>query len=142
MKNIKYILPTLLASLCLSSLSHAQTQTRPGLWEYTNQMQMPGIPSQPMTQRVCLSAKDLEKSPVPAQQDDSCQIKNYQLTGKTATWKIECQGETRMTGEGSISFQSDKAYQGTTHMRIEQKGEAPMVMQQKFSARWVGECRK
>jgi len=133
-----------LASLACSAISlPAQAGPQPareGLWEYTTQMEMPGMPAHPMTTRVCLSAKDMEEGPMP--KDDNCKLKDYKLSGNTANWKMECKGEESMTGEGKISFQGDSAYNGETRMRIQMKGEAPMETRQKFSARRLGDCKK
>lgn len=110
-----------------------------GLWEYSVQMEMPGMPSHPMTHRVCLSSKEMEEGPVP--KDQNCKVMNYKLSGQTATWQMECQGPDKVSGEGRITFQSNSAYQGETRMRIQPKGEAPMEMKQKFSAKRLGNCK-
>lgn len=135
MKKIAFII--LAGSLAQSTLAAQPAQA--GLWEYRVQMEMPGMPSHPMTHRVCLSGKDMEEGPVP--KDQNCKVMNYKLSGQTATWQMECQGPDKMSGEGQITFQGTTAYQGESRMRIQPKGEAPMEMKQKFSAKRVGECK-
>lgn len=117
----------------------ASQPAQEGLWEYTTQMDMPGIPTQPMTHRACLSRQDMETGPVP--KDQNCQVKNYKLSGQTATWQMECQGPDRVSGEGRITFKGNSAYDGETRMRIQPRGEAPMEMKQRFSARRLGDCK-
>lgn len=129
--------------LCASSLALpciAAQPAREGLWEYTTRMEMPGLPNQPMSQRICLSAKDMEEGPMP--KDDKCKLKNYKLTGNTASWQMECQGDNKMSGEGKITFTSDTSYAGETRMQIQVKGQPPMEMHQKFSAKRLGDCKK
>ncbi|MCE1170154.1 MAG: DUF3617 domain-containing protein [Azovibrio sp.] len=138
---MKKILLTLLG-LGFTLPTFAAQPAKAGLWEYSFRMEMPGMPTQPMTHKVCQSAQDMEASPVP--QDDHCKLKNYKLSGNTATWQVECQGEAgeKMSGEGSVTFQNDSAYSGETRMRIQAKGQPAMEMKQKFSAKRVGDCKK
>lgn len=133
---------TLFIAVCatlLPSLALAEQPIQEGLWEYTTQMHMPGLPAQAMTQRICLQRQDIEAGPVP--KDPQCQIKNYKLSGQTATWQIECQGPDKMSGEGRITFKGNNAYEGESRMRIQPRGAAPMEMQQRFSARRIGNCK-
>lgn len=133
-KTTLFLLTTILAQTTL-----AAPPAQEGLWEYTMQMEMPGMPSHPITHRACLSSKEMEEGPVP--KDKQCSTRNYKLSGQTATWQMECQGPDKVSGEGKITFQSNTAYQGETRMRIEPKGEAPMEMKQKFSAKRIGNCK-
>lgn len=56
--------------------------------------------------RHCHTKKDLEDSrtTVPQSGDKNCQIKDYRLQGKTATWTMECKGEAAMTDTGIMTF--------------------------------------
>ncbi len=116
---------------------------RPGLWEITMQMEMPGMPmAMPATKvQHCYSASDVadaEKT-VPTGQDgeNPCRVSDYSLRGNTASWSMQCEN---MSGKGSMTYSGD-SYSGTTELQMQEEGMS-QSMKQTISARRVGDCAK
>jgi hypothetical protein len=62
----------------------AQSQ-RPGLWEFTTQMTMPGMSIPPQTIRKCLTAQDIaaHKQYGPQRGDAQCSVSNFTQRGQS-----------------------------------------------------------
>jgi hypothetical protein len=108
---------------------------KPGLWEITVDLEIPGMPFQPPAQtiRQCYTAEDVKGEPVPA--DENCQITNYKSSGNKVTWQLECTGAMAGKGEGEIVFQGDSAYEGKA--TIQTQG---MAMTTQYTGKRLGEC--
>jgi hypothetical protein len=133
----KHVWIGLLAGVLLSfpSLAPAAEMMKPGLWEITIGMEIPGMPFQPpaQTMRQCYTAEDVKGEPVPA--DENCQITNYKSSGNKVTWLVECTGAMAGKGEGEIVFQGDSAYEGKA--TIQAQG---MAMTTQYTGKRLGEC--
>jgi len=125
------------ASLSLPSMAPAAEMIKPGLWEITTTMEMPGMPFQSPQQKVrhCVTpqeAKDPEKSlPI----DKDCKIIDLRSSAKKINWKVECTGQMTGMGEGEISYKSDAYYEGKT--KIQTQG---MIFNMNHIGKRVGEC--
>ena len=119
----------------------AQGPMRPGRWERTSQMQMPGMQMPEMKTTQCVTPEQL-KDPSSALPDPSsapgdkqaCKLSDYKASGNTVTWKMACSGAQAMTGNGEMTFAGD-AYTGTIKMSMQQ-GEVTM----KLAGKRVGDC--
>jgi hypothetical protein len=125
--------------------AQAQTSMKPGLWEITMTMEMPGMPMQPKptTVRQCYRPEDVKdpKNMIPKQQDGGvkCETLDYKQSGDTASWRLACKGQgMNMTGSGNMTMKSD-SYTGTSVMEMNMQGKN-MKMSQKLNGKWVGEC--
>jgi hypothetical protein len=119
---------------------------KPGLYEVTVQMEMPGMaqkmPAQ-TTQR-CISAKDIEDPRKVGPGEDprtksSCEVTDHRVQGNTARWKMACKGAEQMTGTGSITYDAN-GYKGVNRMSMKQ-GKETMNMTMNYSGRYLGECK-
>lgn len=124
-------------SLLAAPLCAADGPARDGKWQVTTTMEMPGIPVRipPVTVTVCITKDDLkdpEKS-VPKQNAD-CKLSDYKLDGNTVTWAVRCDGRTKGSGKGSITY-TDNAYTGSMEMNMD--GQS---MKAKYAGKRLGEC--
>jgi hypothetical protein len=130
------------AALLLPSSLFAADQMRDGLWEITTRMEMPqgmpaGMPAmQPMTQRQCITKKDLQERKNTVPHDSRCQVTDIKTVGSKTTWKVRCPGPDAASGSGEITYRGD-GYQGV--MRMNADGMGPMVMH--YSGKRIGDCR-
>lgn len=133
-----YIFMALLAGIALSQQANAQ-QMREGKWEITSKAEMSGMPMQMPAQKVtiCVDAKNKDKPPIGA--DNSCKFSNQKTSGNTMTWKMECTGQAKMTGEGSMSFSGD-SYTGSSTMNMDMGGGEIMKMKNSYSGKRLGNC--
>ncbi|MBU0751408.1 MAG: DUF3617 domain-containing protein [Gammaproteobacteria bacterium] len=132
------ILATLAAA---SGLAQAAPVMQPGMWEITTRMEMPGMPAgmgQHVTQ-ICYRASDVQDVSRTVPKDKNCEVKDYKLSGNTASWRMECRGETAMSGSGTFTY-AGNSYSGTTKFTMKQGGQT-MNMTQTYSARRVGDCK-
>jgi len=122
--------------LSLPSLAPAAEMMKPGLWEITTSMEMPGMPFQPPTQtmRHCYTEQEVKEEPVP--KNDNCKITDFKSSGSKVSWKLECKGEMAGKGEGEITYQGDSAYEGKA--TIQTQG---MTMTTKYKGKRIGECK-
>ena len=130
-----------LLSLVLSWTVLAQTQSpmRPGNWQVTMRMNMPGMGEMPpMTQTHCVTA-DMLKDPQGAvpkgPEGGDCKISDYKFTASTATYKLTCTQPMAMTMNGEMKYSGTDAYTGT--MTMDANGQK---MTMAFDAKRTGEC--
>lgn len=121
----------LLVSGLAAVVVSAQSPMRPGNWESTMQMQMPGMSMPAMKNTKCVTAEQL-KDPVKALPSAApgCTMSDYKADGGKVTWKMAC---TDMAGTGEITFKGD-AYEGLMNVT------SPHAMTMKMSGRRVGDC--
>jgi Protein of unknown function (DUF3617) len=129
---------------------------KPGQWEFTSQLQMPGMPQMPggaqlpsgttmqpgagikSTYRTCV---DSEKA-VPSDPRGQCKIENVERKGATVTWTGTC-----TTGQGTVRSQGAARYSGntmeanlTTH--VPGAGGQSMKTTQHITGHYVGPCAR
>jgi hypothetical protein len=114
----------------------APTEREPGVqWEQTVEMQMSGFSMPAQTSKVCVPKKGMTDPPGSGRKDDKCKVSDVRNVGNKMSWKMACEGEEKMSGEGEIVQKAD-GYDGKMTMRGAQ-GE--MLM--KLSGRKLGgEC--
>ena len=124
------------AMLFLPLPALAADTMKPGLWEITTSMEMPGMPFQPppQTMRHCYTVQEVKEQPVP--KDNNCKVTDLKSSASKVNWKVECKGEMAGKGEGQITYQGDTAYEGWTKMQTQ-----GMNMTMKYKAKRVGDCK-
>lgn len=152
MMTLKSLRVVLALPLFLAVASAAQAAAgpnmKPGLWEVTVKMEMPGMPHTmpPQTTQRCITPKDVEDprkmGPAgdPRTGSDKCEMTNYRMQGNTANWEMACKGQGEMKGTGSMTYEGDR-YSGVNRMTMNQGGK-PMQMTMTYSGRYLGECKK
>jgi hypothetical protein len=123
-----------------------------GLYEYKIEMdmgQMPGMPAgmgkQNTSLQRCVTAEDIEKGRMARSERDpkmaeDCEIKNFKMSGNSASYTMECKGAHPMTADNNITFTSD-GYKLDTRMAMNQGGRA-LNMTQQVDTRYLGPCNK
>lgn len=146
---------------------HAQSAMKPGLWEITSQMSGGGMPAAPaipeaqrkqmeamgikmpgagggpmtVTMKTCVTKEQAEKRLPPQSDEDKrnrCEQKDVKTSGNTISWKMECSGERKVTGSGSMTLLSPESYKGESTITTTGPQGAPMTMKQAYSGKWLG----
>ena len=126
-------------ALSWTVLAQSQSPMRPGNWQVTVTMNMPGMGAMPpMTQTQCVTAAMLKdpQGAVPKGPDGSdCKMSDYKFTANTATYKLTCTKPMEMTMLGEMKYSGTDAYTGT--MTMDTSGQK---MTMAFDAKRTGEC--
>jgi hypothetical protein len=116
-------------------------QIRSGKWEFTSKSQMTGMPVQMPTQThktlICIDNKNKDVPPIGA--DPSCKFSNYKVTNNSASFRMQCSGDMKMSGTGSITFNGDQ-YTGDSVMKMEMDDTDAMTIRNSYSAKRIGDC--
>ena len=122
----------------------AQAQMKPGRWEVTMQMDMPGLPvKMPATKTTsCITPQQAEtpggtlSSPGGRGRggNEDCKTTDQKIDGNKVTWKMACTGANAMTGDGEMVFNGD-SYAGKMNMNMAQ---GQMTMQ--YTGKRIGDC--
>ena len=119
----------------------ADVPQRPGKWEVSMQMDMPGMPFKmpAIKTQVCVTEEDLKdpnKSVPKDQNSKDCKVSDYKVDGNTVTWKMVCTGKTKGEGEGEMTYSGD-SYEGKMVFNME-----GTEMTTKYKGKFLGECKK
>lgn len=118
-----------------------------GMYEYKMQMEMPGMPAgmapQGHTFRKCLTKEDIDKGQMgrggrDGQMPENCEVKNFKMSGNTASYTFVCKGEQEMTADNKIVF-SDNGYKMDMDMSMNRGGQT-MKMKQHMEGKYLGPC--
>ena len=91
-----------------------------------------------MRAAVCLLRRKLGRSE--QQKMEQCEIKNFKMSGNTASYTTVCKGDMQMTADTTITF-SGADYKMNMKMAMNQGGQV-MNMTQKMDGRYLGPCKK
>ena len=111
---------------------------KPGIYEITSSMEMPGMsmPAQTITQ--CLTSDE----PVPSQSmgESGCKMIEMKRSKNTVTWKMECRQQGQVvTTQGKITYSND-SFSGSTVTRTgPQAGN--MTITTKMSGKRISACK-
>jgi len=134
----KFALVVLAVALSIPAIA-AEHPGKPGQWEMTMQMDMPGMPFKmpPMKTTICLTADDLKdpQKSVPQDAKNKCTVSDYKIEGNKVSWSVEC-AKPKMKGTGEATYSGD-TFTSTVHMEMEER-----EMTVKYSGKWMGECSK
>ncbi|HTH41225.1 MAG TPA: DUF3617 domain-containing protein [Rhodocyclaceae bacterium] len=163
---MKHVLTAaLLAATFSCSLAQAADTMKPGLWELSSEMSGSNMPAMPklsdaqrkqmeaagvkmpaaggqgmgFSSKVCITPEQAKKGLPPDDPKQKCEQTDVKTSGKTTSWKIACSSPQKMTGSGSITYDSPEHYSGeaTMQMAAGPNGSGPMSMQQKFKGQWL-----
>ncbi|MEO5695328.1 MAG: DUF3617 family protein [Usitatibacter sp.] len=121
-----------------------------GMYDYKMEMDMGAVPGMPpgmgKTSRNfqhCVTQKDLEQGGVGSDKGgkmpEGCEIKDFKMSGNTATYTMECKGERAMKADNRITFSGDGF---TMDMKMAMNaGGKPMNMTQHMEGKYVGPCK-
>jgi len=95
------------------------------------------------TVKVCITKEEAAKPPEARMNAGNCTQKDMQRSGNTMKFKYEC-AQPPSTGEGEMTFISDKAYTGKTLVTSQREGKSQqmtMEMQGKWLASDCGDVK-
>lgn len=123
-------------ALAVTALAWAQQQLKPGSYEITIEMALPGSPTPvALTDTQCLSADETRDLRTILQQelatDGDCKFSEVVTKGDTVSWDTTCKD---LTAKTEITVRSD-GFNGTTTTTIE--GTSVVA---KFASKWIGNC--
>lgn len=126
------------ASLSLPSRAPAADIVKPGLWEITTTMEMPGMPFQqpPQTVRHCVTPQEASDPKKSVPKNENCEIIDLKSSSHKVNWKMECTGEMAGKGEGEIEYKGESVYEGKT--KIQMQG---MTLTMKHKGTRIGDCK-
>jgi len=128
-----------IAILCLFGLTSLSTAVdfKPGMWEHTVKMEIPGMPftPPPSTTKSCMT-KDKTVPGSANRGKQKCSDPETSIKGNTVSWKLTCNGDGgKSVSEGSITY-SGKTYKGEATVTTQGK-----KMISKMSGRYLGPCK-
>jgi hypothetical protein len=88
------------------------------------------------TFQVCVTKEEAARQALPKMGEGDCTQDVVQRSGYTLKTKWQCTGKNPSSGEGEITFQSDKAYTGKAVMTTTMHGK-PETMNVDQSGRWL-----
>lgn len=125
-------------SVLLPALVFSAEGIRPGMWEITSTMDMPGMPMKmpPTTIRHCYTADEVKDQKKVISRDKDCTVTDFKSSGNKVTWKMKCTGKHPGTFSGETVFSGDSY---VSDMKMEaQGGKGSMTM--KVQGKRVGNC--
>jgi hypothetical protein len=110
---------------------------KPGNYEYTTKMEMPGMPfAMPaMTMKHCLKQEDIDKNrQYNSDQNKDCEVKNLKQAGSKTTFDLACKDGTTGNAEYNVT---DSGMTGKTVMKTGDGQNMTMNM----TAKRLGDCK-
>lgn len=113
-----------LCAVTLAAQAQAQGSRKPGLYEVSTSMSMPGMPQMsqagPSTMQVCVTQAMIDKYGGPASnpQTRNCQMTNVVKTATGMTANMTCSGKMSMTGTVQTTFVDANTTKTTIHMTM------------------------
>lgn len=154
---MKFAFPLAVAASCAALAAAANPfdafkgKMKDGQYEYRMEMDMGAIPGMPpgmgkqtMNFQQCVTAKDIEQGQMgrgkEGKMPENCQVRDFRMSGNTATYVTECKGDMAMKADNKVTFRSD-GFDMDIKMTMKQGGET-MNSTQKMTARYMGACKK
>lgn len=134
---------------CVAAASNVLAQPmagsfRDGLWEMTIRTDVPGIQSMPpMVLKRCISAKEIQDLQTKATRppgSEQCRVLDQQTRGNTTSWKIECTGKQKMSGEGSVTASGDTYSMQSVVVMTTPEGKTLRIASE-MNGKRLGECK-
>lgn len=122
-----------------------------GMYDYKMDMDMGSIPGMPpgMAKQThsfqqCVTNQDIDKGGFSrgreAKMPENCEIRDFKMSGNTATYTMECKGNQAIKADNKMTFVGD-GFNMESKMAMQQGGQV-MNVTQKMQARYVGPCKK
>jgi hypothetical protein len=139
-----HIVRTLVVSVAFGCAAPALGQSlniKPGKYETTATMEMPGMKMAPQKNEECITAadlKDFSKKLVDPEMMQGCKISNYKIVGNKLTFDVSCkEDDLEMSGTTEMTF-GPESFTNVVTMK-DNKGRVTTI---KGSAKRVGECAR
>jgi len=93
--------------------------------------------AQGTTVKFCLTKEQAAKPPEPRMSGD-CTQSEVQRSGSTMKYKFACTKPQQVSGEGQVSYASDKAYTGRSVINTQGAQGMPQQMTMEMAGKWLG----
>lgn len=117
---------------------------REGLWEMTIRAEVPGAkPMPPIVLKKCISAQEIQDLQARASRppgSEQCKVLDQRTQGSTTSWKIECTGRMKMTGDGSVTSSGDSYTMQSSMLMTTAEGKSIQVKND-LSGKRLGDCK-
>ncbi len=101
-------------------------EREPGVyWEHTVSMEMAGFSMPGQTSKICKPRSNWSEPPGP--EDKDCRVYDVRRSGSTMTWKMDCTGKEKMSGDGEMTW-AGESYTGRIRMKT---ADGEMLMKMK-----------
>jgi len=125
-------------------------KVKPGMYEYKMDMDMGAIPGMPPgmgrqshTFEHCVTPEDIQRGEMNkndrSRMPKDCDVKDFHMSGDTATYKMVCTGQHEMTSDNRITFKGD-GYDMDMLLDMNEGGR-PVHMKEHMQARYAGACK-
>lgn len=148
--HVKFLVASLAAvstvAVAAGPFDQFKGKMKPGQYEVKMDMEMPGMPGgmgkQSMTMQNCVTEADIEKGKMGKddKMPENCEVRNFKMSGNTASYTMACKGDMQMTSDTTITFR-DNGYSMSSKTAMTQGGQT-MNMTHKMDGRYVGPCKK
>jgi hypothetical protein len=135
MRRTRWTFVAIAALLPAAALAADKTM-KPGMYDYTVKMEMPGMPFEmpPQNFQTCVKQDDVNKGKqYQSQRDQDCELKNMKQSAGKVSFDIACKDGT--TGHAEYAS-TETSMSGKTVMN--RQGQA---MTMSMSAKRVGDCK-
>lgn len=133
--------PSVLSVLAASSAAlaaGAKVDARPGNWEVTIKVEVPGLnlSRKPVKTEFCLTEKDLV--PPVQRADQGCKPAPPRISGNTVAWTLKCEDPngTVTEGRGKVTY-AGETFTGALDVTVEH-----VPVKYLLSGKRVGDCKK
>ncbi len=136
-----------LCALAVPAISAAaENSIEPGLWKVTSNTRMNGAAVPPQVKLRCLSpeqAGDVGKTfgPESATVNSTCERTEYEATGPTLKWRMQCKGQLDMDVAGDFNFDSPLHYRGIVTSKGWMAGALMSDVKVELEGERVSECQ-
>ena len=139
------------AAIAANPFDAFKGKMKEGMYEYKMEMdmgQVPGLPAgmgkQSITFQKCLTPQDIEKGEMgrggrDGKAPENCEVKNFNMSGNTASYTMTCTKPNEMTADNKITFRGD-GFSMDMKMSMNQRGQM-MNMTQHMESRYLGPCK-
>ena len=155
----KIVAATILAAFASSQVWAASPmdfkgKMKEGLYEVTVNMEMSGVQGMPQGMKMpgttvqhCITKKDIEEGNQKmlggggprGEMPKDCEMKDFKISGDTASYKMVCTGENKMEIDSTMTF-TGTGYKAVQKMKMNQGGQV-MNMNSNIESKFIGACK-
>ena len=131
----------------MAASAAAENLIEPGQWKVTSNTVMNGATSPPQMKARCLTpeqAGDLAKTfgPVSGTVNSTCEQAEYEATGRTLKWRLQCRGQLDVDVAGNFNFDSPLHYTATITSKGRMAGALISDVKTELEGERVSECQQ
>jgi hypothetical protein len=138
----------LFCSLPLAAISAAADNLiEPGQWKVTAATTMNGAAAPPQGKARCLTPEqvgDVAKTfgPMSGTVNSTCEPAEFETTGRTLKWRLQCRGQLDMDVSGNFNFDTPAHYTATIISKGRMAGALISDVKTELEGERVGDCQQ